>query len=229
MKTKKWLYYTLMLLPLAATLIALPLLPDQIPAHYGADNQVDRWGSKYESLIFPLLTILFGFFMMAMAKYAAKQEKSGNDNSSGDNNGTNNEKVTVITGLCTLLLFDLMTFYFLYTDFHQVENLSELPVNITNLVFACLGLLLIVCGNIMPKLKNNSVIGLRTTWSRKNEITWKKSQKFGGITFIISGILITAVSLMTRAGACLLWSMLILIADAAVSIWYSWRMAKKYG
>ena len=34
---------------------------DQIPAHYGADNQVDRWGSKYESLIFPLLTILFGF------------------------------------------------------------------------------------------------------------------------------------------------------------------------
>ena len=35
MKTKKWLYYTLMLLPLAATLIALPLLPDQIPAHYG--------------------------------------------------------------------------------------------------------------------------------------------------------------------------------------------------
>ena len=97
--------------------------------------------------------------MMAMAKYAAKQEKSGNDNSSGDNNGTNNEKVTVITGLCTLLLFDLMTFYFLYTDFHQVESLSELPVNITNLVFACLGLLLIVCGNIMPKLKNNSVIG----------------------------------------------------------------------
>ena len=88
-------------------------------------------------------------------------------------------------------------------------------------MFACLGLLLIVCGNIMPKLKNNSVIGLRTTWSRKNEITWKKSQKFG--------ILITAVSLMTRAGACLLWSMLILIADAAVSIWYSWRMAKKYG
>ena len=55
--------------------------------------------------------------MMAMAKYAAKQEKSGNDNGSGDNNGTNNEKVTVITGLCTLLLFNLMTFYFLYTTF----------------------------------------------------------------------------------------------------------------
>ena len=58
MKTKKWLYYTLMLLPLAATLIALPLLPDQIPAHYGADNQVDRWGSKYELLLIGALPLV---------------------------------------------------------------------------------------------------------------------------------------------------------------------------
>ena len=219
MKNKKWLYFILMLLPLAVSLIALPFLPSQIPAHYGADNQVTRWGSKYEALLLPLLTILFGLFMMLMARYAAKQEK----------NGGSNEKAVVITGLCSLLLFNLMNFYFLYTDFHQVENLSEVPVDLFSLVFLCLGIFLILCGALMPRLKNNSVIGLRTTWSRKNEITWKKSQKFGGITFIISGILITAVSLMTRAGACLLWSMLILIADAAVSIWYSWRMAKKYG
>ena len=226
-KTKKWLYYFLMLLPLAATLIALPLLPDRIPAHYGMDNQVDRWGSKYEALLVPAFTLLFGLIMLAAARCAARQEKKGND--SGQPSNTNNEKVTLITGLCVLLLFNLMSFYFLYTDLHQVENLSELPIDIISLVFACLGLLLIVCGNLMPKVKNNSIIGLRTKWSRKNEITWKKSQKFGGITFIISGILILAVSLTSKAGTCLLWSMLILAADAAVSIWYSWLMAKKYG
>ena len=49
MKNKKWLYFILMLLPLAVSLIALPFLPSQIPAHYGADNQVTRWGSKYEA------------------------------------------------------------------------------------------------------------------------------------------------------------------------------------
>lgn len=38
-----------------ATLAILPHLPEQIPAHYGFDGQVDRWGSKYEALIFPVL------------------------------------------------------------------------------------------------------------------------------------------------------------------------------
>ena len=48
MKTKKTGYYILMYLPLVVTLIALPYLPEKIPAHYGFDNKVDRWGSKYE-------------------------------------------------------------------------------------------------------------------------------------------------------------------------------------
>lgn len=45
MKTKKVIYYILMFLPLIITLIVLPFLPYQIPAHYGFDNQVTRWGS----------------------------------------------------------------------------------------------------------------------------------------------------------------------------------------
>lgn len=219
MKNKKWLYFLLMFLPLLVTIVMLPSLPKQIPAHYGADSQVTRWGSRYEALILPAFTILFGFFMLALAKYAARQEKGGK----------NNEKAVTITGLCCLLLFDLMCFYFLYTDFHQVENLSEVPLDLNSLIFCCLGILLIVCGAVMPSVKNNSVIGLRTKWSRINETTWAKSQKFGGISFIISGILIILISFAAKSLLCFLWSMLVLCADLILSIWYSWLMAKKYG
>lgn len=52
MKTKKFIFYCLMILPLLVVLIALQFLPDQIPAHYDLNNQVTRWGSKYEALIF---------------------------------------------------------------------------------------------------------------------------------------------------------------------------------
>lgn len=45
---KKKIVYILMYLPLVVALIALPYLPEKIPAHYGFDNQVDRWGSKSE-------------------------------------------------------------------------------------------------------------------------------------------------------------------------------------
>ncbi len=77
---KRVIFCLLMFLPLLAVLIALPFLPDEIPAHYGFSGQVDRWGSKYETLYFPVLTLLFGFFMLGMARVAVKQEKDGKNN-----------------------------------------------------------------------------------------------------------------------------------------------------
>ena len=44
MKKIKLLYVVLMLLPLVVTLAVLPQLPEQIPAHYNAANEVTRWG-----------------------------------------------------------------------------------------------------------------------------------------------------------------------------------------
>ena len=59
MKIKKLVYYILMFLPIIITIIALNFLPDQIPAHYGINNEVNRWGSKYESLLLPIFIIIF--------------------------------------------------------------------------------------------------------------------------------------------------------------------------
>ena len=89
MNKKKILYFALMFLPLLITVIALPFLPEQIPAHYNFAGEVDRIGSKFEMLIFPLCTIGMGYFMLWMAKIAAKQEENGN----------NNEKIVFYTGM----------------------------------------------------------------------------------------------------------------------------------
>lgn len=207
-----------MFLPLAVVLAALPFLPDQIPAHYGFDNQVTRWGSKYEALLLPILTIVLGLFLLAMARYAAKHEESGK----------NNENVCLITGIVSLALFNLMTAYFLYTDFHKVENLSEAAFDVNQLIFGFFGLCMLIIGNVMPKLRMNSMIGLRTSWSMKNEQTWKKSQRFGGISSIISGILMILASLMTRELCCFMLCMGILVICLIVDVIYTRQIAKKY-
>ena len=75
MKTKKFIFYCLMILPLVVVLVALQFLPDQIPAHYDLNNQVTRWVSKYETLIFPIFIIIFGLFMLGMARLSAKHEE----------------------------------------------------------------------------------------------------------------------------------------------------------
>lgn len=207
-----------MFLPLLVVLISLKFLPDQIPAHYGISGEVDRWGSKYETLIFPGVTIIFGIIMLIITKYASKQEKGGN----------NNQKIGIITGILLLLLLNIMTFYFLYTDFNKVENLASVPIDPSQLIFISLGVIIMILGNIMPKVKMNSMIGLRTTWSMKNEITWKKSQRFGGISFIIIGILIIITNLFFHPPISILLSLIILVASLPFDIYYTYKVAKKY-
>ena len=72
MNKKRIIYFALMFLPLLIAVIALPFLPEKIPAHYNFAGEIDRWGSKYETLIFPLVTIGMGLFMLWMAKISAK-------------------------------------------------------------------------------------------------------------------------------------------------------------
>ncbi len=217
MNKKKTVCYILMYLPLVVVLIVLPHLPEKIPAHYGFDNQVDRWGSKYETLLFPVVSILMGYFLFGMAKLAAKKEE----------HGENNKNVTIIVGILVLILLNALNVYSLYTSFNKVENLSFVSLDIGQLVFGIIGMLMIVIGNLMPKLRMNSMIGLRTHWSMKNEATWKKSQHIGGISFIIGGIIIIGICIVMKGTPCLLsvlgvWAMLIVI-----DIFLTYRVAEK--
>lgn len=216
MKIKKTVYYILMYLPLVVALIALPYLPKKIPAHYGFDNQIDRWGNKYEALLFPVISILMGYFLLGMARLAAKKEE----------HGENNKNVTIIMGILVLVLFNALNVYSLYTSFNKVENLSSVSLDIGQLVFGIIGMLMIVIGNIMPKLRMNSMIGLRTYWGMKNEVTWKKCQHIGGISYIIGGIIIIGICIAMKGISCLLsvsgvWAILIV-----VDVFLTYRIAK---
>lgn len=215
---KKLVFYILMFLPLAAVLIALQFLPDRIPAHYGFDGQVTRWGSKYEALIFPAMTVLLGVIMLALAKFSSKQEGSG----------SNNERVCLAVDIASMTLLNAMTAYFLYTDFHAVQNLSTMALDVNQMMFGLLGIAMVVLGNIMPKLRMNSAVGLRTAWSMKNETTWKKSQRFGGISFIAGGAAIVVMCFFTKGAACFLWAMAVLVVLVAVDIGCTYSLSKRY-
>lgn len=218
MKKKKIIFYIFMFLPLVVVLIALQFLPDQIPAHYDMNNQVTRWGSKYETLIFPVFTVLFGYFMLGMAKVSSKHEETG----------SNNENVCIIAGIVSLALFNAMTGYFLYADFRSIENLSSIALDINQLLFGLLGVSMIILGNIMPKLRMNSVVGLRTVWSMKDETIWKKSQRFGGISFIVGGAIIIIVCFLTKGFSCFWWTMGIITILLVVDTYYTFKLSKKY-
>lgn len=217
MKKLRIALFILMLLPLAAVLACLPFLPESIPAHYGFTGQADRWGSKFETLFTPLMTLGFGLFMLAMAKVAARDEKDGQ----------NNERVALITAIVSLLVFNGLAAFVLYTSFTGLERFSDMPVDLSQIVGVLTGGGLIVMGNVMPKLRKNSLIGLRTKWSMKNDITWKKCQRIWGILSILSGIGMLAAALFVKGWLGLILGSIPLGAAVAGAVVYSRWVAQK--
>lgn len=216
MKVKKIVFYGLMFLPVIIALIALQFLPEQIPAHYGLNNQVTRWGSKYEALIIPIVTVVLGYFFLGIAKIAAKREENGN----------NNENVCIVAGIVTLIIFNTMTGYALYTGFNKIENLSTNKFDVNQLLFGILGIAMIIIGNIMPKLRMNAVTGLKTRWGMKNEATWKKSQRFGGISYIIGGIAIVVICFFVKGIYCFLSALGVIAILLVIDVFYTYKIAQ---
>ncbi len=73
-KTKsEWVFDVIGYLALAIMLAVLvfnwSVLPDQVPAHFGANGEVDRWGSKWELLILPAFAIGMHFFMLVIERF----------------------------------------------------------------------------------------------------------------------------------------------------------------
>lgn len=219
MKNKNGLYCFLMFLPLLITVISLPFLPESIPAHYNFAGEIDRWGSKYETLIFPFCIIGIGVFMLWMAKFAGKDEQDGK----------NNEKIVFYTGMGLSLFFTVEHCYFLFMDFKMAQSLSfAAETDINQLICIMLGISLVLVGNFMPKLRANSVIGLRTPWSDKNDTVWKKCQIFGGVSFIIGGVIIAACGIFMEGYTAMFIALGIIILCAVAGTVYSYFAAKKY-
>lgn len=189
MKVKKSLYITLAalaVLPIIVIVAALFQMPDEVPMHYGADMIVDRFGSKYETLLFPVITVISGLIVLLFAHIAGKSEK----------NGVNNKRITLIFGNCLLALQNILLYYITYMQLNNVVYIPDVPINLIQVIFLLIGVLFIIMGNLMPKLRMNSLVGLRTRWSMKNETAWKKSQLYGGICLIITGFVMIILAII---------------------------------
>lgn len=177
--------YAVLLICVIGTVIFLILSPDRIPVHYNFAGEVDRIGSKYENLIWPGFAIGMGVFFLLMARI---QRKKGEKT---------NEKVLMIAGVCTLVFFTLLGFYFMLKALrYDPQAASQVSYDDVNrFVSIGIGALLVVLGNIMPKMRRNAMFGLRTKWSMANDNVWQKSQRFGGITSVIAGFIMIILAL----------------------------------
>ncbi|MEG0762619.1 MAG: SdpI family protein [Oscillospiraceae bacterium] len=190
MKNKKILLWILAFLPMLITLIALPTLPNIIPAHFGFDGSADRWGSKYELLILPIITPIFIAIMAAIGNYAKKQK----------NSTAQNEKVLNVVNYIIAIIYNAMTCYFLYVSFSGLDNLHKTDIDGMRVLGIVLSVSFIFLGNILPKCKQNALIGIRTKWTLANKTVWYKTHRLGGVIMACFGAVSAILCLTVLSG-----------------------------
>ena len=200
----------LTLLPMVITTVAvLWFLPDTIPAHYGISGEVDRWGSKYESFILPGISLVFGVTMLLGAWISSRSSRKEVEQGS---------RIFVIAGNVSLAVFNVMTLFFLYTSWTQMEYLEGVPEIGLRILFAVIAIMLLILGAVMPQVKQNAWFGVRTKWTMQSVSVWEKSQRFGGKLFMGAALLCLAFLALPFPWVTALF--VLSVAAAAVGSWY---------
>ena len=145
-------------------------LPKEVPMHWNASGEIDRWGDKSE--LFMMLFMLTGitYFVFLIIPYIDPKQKLQNMG-----NKLNNLR------LILALFMSALAIYILYSVQQKTSN----PV----LIFPLVGLLFAFLGNYFKTIKPNYFIGIKTPWTLENEEVWKKTHLIGGKLWFVGGLL----------------------------------------
>ena len=88
------------------------------------------------------------------------------------------------------------------------------------------GLMFLLLGNYMPKLRQNSFMGIRVKWTLENEANWNATHRFGGKVWVAGGFACMAGALLP-ADAMGVFFLAVLLVIVALPIAYSYYYGKK--
>lgn len=184
-------------------------LPEQMPAHWNIQGQIDRYEPKLLALIMVPGMMLFIWGLM---KYLPKIDpKRANYEKFG-------RSYSIIINLILTFLFIIYIMTILVALGHNVPIQKIIPM--------ILGLLFIVIGNYLPKSKSNFFYGIKTPWTLSSEVSWNKTHRLGGKLFAISGILMIIGALLLNSIGTFIILMIAFVLSIIVPIVASYFYSK---
>lgn len=182
----------------AAALWAWPQLPDRLPIHWNIHGEVDGWGNKFMGLLFVPLIVLGLYVLMVVLPWF-------------DPGKANYQSFQRVYGIIRLAIVAYMSAVYaamLYAAFGH-------KVNMTSVILPLVGILFIVLGNFLSKIRPNWFVGVRTPWTLSSQLSWDKTHRLAGWLFIVMGFLFAPVALLQTT-----WSLVaVLIFDGLCLIW----------
>jgi uncharacterized membrane protein len=161
------------LVTIGISIWAYPHLPLQVPSHWNAAGEIDGYSSAFSgAFLFPLITLGVWLFLLLIPLIDPRKE--------------NYQKMGKV-----YWLFSFIVVLFLCI-LHLGILMTALGILKTGLVpflsYAGVGVLFIVIGLCMGKIRHNYFFGIRTPWTLASEEVWNKTHNTVGPWWIIGGV-----------------------------------------
>ena len=220
-KFKRITIMILAVLPMIYTAVAVFFfLPDTVAAHFGIDGTPDRYGSKYEAFLFPAIILVITLLYFLYRKFQEKSSKEDNDRTA------RNLDILDTVIMIVMVLFNALCVFLL--TMMKRPGMMKNKENMIFVIISCvMGVLFILLGNILPKTKPNSFIGIRLSWCMDSDEHWYIANRNCGIAMVLSGICTVIAGLIVKNGTYVIYMILSLILFLTVATIYSYVIIKK--
>lgn len=160
-------------LPLLVTLYIYPLIPKEIPIHYWMNGTIDRWGSKNELFIVPI--IIFLLFVILRPKLFSLSFNSQVE-----------DKITKLNNHYFLIILNILVYTNIYISINYETCLSHF--NFYNFFTCAICFLFGFYGNYIPNCSRAYSFSIRNKYTLENSIIWYRAHRFCGILWFSGSI-----------------------------------------
>jgi uncharacterized membrane protein len=192
----------------AATLAVYARLPEPMPTHFDLRGNPDGWMARpIGAWLLPCVVLViwvFTRFGLRLLPADGKQRLEP-----GPASG-----IAFATGTMLCAIHMLV----IHAALHP-------PVHLGDAVWVVIGLSFAILGQVMPRVRRNRFVGVRTPWTLASDENWAHGQRAGGYAFTLGGAaaaLFGALGMPAAALASLAVMTVVLLA-------WSWRRARAGG
>lgn len=170
---REWPQWVLIAAMFALAALMWKRTPDSIPIHWNFAGNVDGYGGKFQGLLLqPIIAAGAYLGMIALPRI-----DPGRANYENFSTAYETIRVCIIAAMAAGYALILLA-------------ISGSSINFAMVVPFICGVLLIVIGNVLGKVRPNWFVGIRTPWTLSSKTAWTRTHRLGGWLFVAAGLLV---------------------------------------
>ena len=184
----------LTMLPMLIGLILWNQLPDSMTTHWGADGMADGSAGK-AFVVFGIPSIMAAMNVLCMLVTNLDPKQAGQ----------NKKALGIIFWIMPMISLGCCGMMYAIALGKAMNAVILLPL--------VMGVMFLFMGNYMPKIKQNSTLGIKIYWTLHNEENWNKTHRLAGKISMAAGILVLLSALLPTK-----WMILVMVVSTLAMV-----------